>query len=119
MSDRYSTSNANIQGVQLDRSLFVPLWFCAGAPLIVACTNIVEPPLPADAEQFSPPAVYSTWWKMTEACSALTGSLAPVTWYQTSQVVYDTQTGDAIAGYWLPGNNRIVLTSSVMMDGGI
>jgi hypothetical protein len=104
---------------RLDRRLFVPLWFCAGAPLIVACTDIVEPPLPPDAEQFSPPAVYATWWKMTEACSALTGSLAAVSWYQTSQVVYDTQNGDVIAGYWVSGSNRIVLTSSVMMEGGI
>ena len=112
------TSNANAEGAQVDRRLFVPLWFCAGA-LIAACTRIVEPPLPVDAEQFSPPAVYSTWWKMTEACSALTGSLAGVTWYQTSRVVYDTQSGDVIAGYWEAGSNRIVLTSSVMMDGGI
>ena len=103
----------------MDRRLFVPLWFCAGAPLIVACTNIVEPPLPPDAEQFSPPAVYSTWWQMTQACSSLTGSLAAVSWYQTSKVVYDTQSGDVIAGYWLQESNRIVLTSSVMMDGGI
>ncbi|MFL5558932.1 MAG: hypothetical protein ACJ794_09920 [Gemmatimonadaceae bacterium] len=85
----------------------------------MACTNIVEPPLPDDAEQFSPPAVYSTWWQMTQACSALTGSLAGVTWYQTSKIVYDTESGDVIAGYWLAASNRIVLTSSVMLDGGI
>jgi hypothetical protein len=103
----------------LGRKLFVPLLFCAGATLIVACTNIVEVKLPADAEQFSPPSIYSKWWQMTQACSGLTGSLAAVTWYQTSQVVFDTESGDVIAGYWLPESNRIVLTSSVMSDGGI
>jgi len=103
----------------LDRRLFVPLLFCAAAPLILACTNVVEVKLPADAAQFSPPPIYTKWWQMTEACSALTGSLAAVTWYQTSEVVHDTQSGDVIAGYWLPESNRIVLTSSVMMDGGI
>ena len=56
---------------------------------------------------------------MTEACSALSGSFQAVTWYQTSQVVHDAQSGDVIAGYWLSGSNRIVLQSSVMMDGGI
>ena len=103
----------------MDRKLFLPLWFCACAPLIAACTRIVEPSLPGDAEEFSPPPVYSTWWKMTEACSALTGSLGAVSWYQTTEVVHDTHSGDMIAGYWVPGSNRIVLTSSVMMDGGI
>lgn len=98
--------------------LFLPLLGCIAAPLIVACSDVVEPKLPADAEVFSPPPVYSTWWQMTEACSARTGSLAAVTWYQTTEVVYDTHTGDVIAGYWLPGSNRVVLTSSVMMDGG-
>lgn len=106
-------------GYKLDRRLFLALCFCAGAPLIVACTQIVEPPLPPDAESFSPPAVYSKWWKMTEVCSALTGSLAAVSWYKTSRVVSDTYSGDVIAGYWMSGSNRIVLTSSVMMDGGI
>jgi len=86
---------------------------------MVACSRIVEPALPADAEAFSPPPVYSTWWKMTEACSTLTGSLAGVTWYQTTEVVHDTHSGDVIAGYWVPGSNRIVLTNSVMMNGGI
>lgn len=103
----------------MDRKLFVPLLFCAGAPLIVACTNVVEPKLPADAEQFSPPSIYSKWWQMTQACSGLTGSLAAVTWYQTGQLVHDTQSGDVIAGYWLPESNRIVLATAVMTDGGI
>ena len=92
---------------------------CAGAVLLVACTDIVEPPLPSDAEQFSPPSVYSKWWEMTEACSALDGSLGAVTWYRTNDIVHDTHSGDVIAGYWVSGSNRIVLTSSVEMDGGI
>jgi len=103
----------------VNRKLLLPLSIAAALPLIVACTRIVEPALPADAEVFSPPPVYSTWWQMTQACSALTGSLASVTWYQTSQVVHDTQSGDVIAGYYVRGSNRIVLTTSVMMDGGI
>jgi len=103
----------------VDKERFLPLWVAVGVPLMAACTNVVEPALPSDAQEFSPPPVYSTWWNMTQACSALTGSLGAVTWYQTNTVVYDTHSGDVIAGYWEPGSNRIVLTSSVMMDGGI
>jgi len=106
-------------GVNANRIRFLTLAVCLGVPLIVACSDIVEPPLPADAEIFSPPPVYSTWWNMTQACSALSGSLAAVTWYKTNEVVHDTHSGDVIAGYWVSSSNRIVLTTSVMMDGGI
>lgn len=103
----------------MNRILLSPLSLAVAIPLIVGCTRIVEPALPSDAEIFSPPLVYSTWWRMTEACSAVTGSLASVSWYQTSQVVHDTHSGDVIAGYYERGSNRIVLTASVMMNGGI
>lgn len=88
-------------------------------PLALAvCDKVVGPRLPADAQQFSPPPVYTTWWQMTQACSGLTGSLASVTWYSTNDVVYDTHTGDMIAGFWVPGRNQIVLATLSMMDGG-
>lgn len=86
---------------------------------VVVCTNVTEPVLPKDAQQFSPPPVYSTWWNMTQACSRLTGSLSAVTWYTTADVVHDISSGDVIAGYWVPGSNRVVLNNAVMMDGGI
>lgn len=86
--------------------------------IVLACSDASGPGLPADAEQFSPPPVYSTWWQMTQACSGLTGSLASVTWYKTSKEVTDTHTGDVIAGYWVPGSNQIVLNSLAMLDGG-
>ncbi|HKR07557.1 MAG TPA: hypothetical protein VJS39_00085 [Gemmatimonadaceae bacterium] len=86
---------------------------------IAVCTSVTEPTLPKDAQEFSPPPVYSTWWNMTQACSQLTGSLSAVTWYSTAEVVHDIASGDVIAGYWVAGSNRIVLNSAVMMDGGI
>ncbi len=86
--------------------------------IVLACSDATAPPkLPADAQQFSPPPVYNTWWQMTQACSGLTGSLGAITWYQTAQEVTDTRTGDVIAGYWVPGSNYIVLNTLVMMDG--
>ncbi len=104
---------------RVNRKLFLPLSICLAVPLIVTCTNIVEPALPSDAEVFSPPPVYSTWWQMTQVCSAINGSLASLTWYKTDQVVHDTQSGDVIAGYYVRGSNRIVLTATVMTNGGI
>jgi len=92
----------------------------AALPLVVAvCDKVVGPSLPADAVEFSPPPVYTTWWQMTQSCSGLTGSMNAVAWYKTDEVVHDTHTGDVIAGFWLPDHNQIVLNSAVMMDGGI
>ena len=82
------------------------------------CDRLVDPKLPSDAELFTPPPVYSTWWRMTEACSGLSGSLDAVTWYKTDEVVHDVRTGEVVAGYWTAGSNSIVLTSTVMLDGG-
>jgi len=92
------------------------------APIIglAACdgAGVVDPPLPPDAEEFSPPVVYSTWWNMTQACSGLTGSLGGVTWYKTSEVLDDARTGDLVLGYWSPARNTIVLTTASVLDGG-
>lgn len=85
---------------------------------IAACDGLVDPPLPSDAEQFSPPVVYSTWWNMTQACSGLTGSLGAVTWYKTSEVLHDLHTGEVLVGYWASANNGIVLTTAAVLDGG-
>lgn len=85
--------------------------------IALACSDATAPKLPGDAQQFSPPAVYSTWWQMTETCSGLNGSLAAITWYQTAEQVTDSRSGGVIAGYWIPSTNQIVLNSLVMMDG--
>lgn len=79
--------------------------------------RLVDPMFPSDAQQFSPPDVYSTWWKMTEACSGLTGSLGNVTWFETNQRLY-TGSGEQAAGYWNSYTNRIVLTTAIKLDGG-
>jgi hypothetical protein len=88
---------------------------------LAACDRIlglVDPMFPSDAEQFSPPAVYSTWWNMTQACSGLTGSLGNVTWFKTNQALRNSSSGESIGGYWNSFSNRIVLTTDAMLDGG-
>jgi hypothetical protein len=89
-----------------------------GALGVLACDGASGPTLPADAEQFAPPVVYTTWWNMTRACSGLSGSLGAVTWLKTSQVLHDPKTGEIIIGYWTSGNNRIVMTANAVLDGG-
>jgi hypothetical protein len=91
----------------------------AGSFALTVCDRAVDPPqlLPPDAEQFSPPAVYSTWWNMTQACSGLSGSLAGVTWYKTTQPLHDPRTEEVLGGYWISGSNQIVLLSTAMLYG--
>lgn len=79
--------------------------------------GIVDPMFPSDAQQFSPPAVYSTWWKMTQACSGLTGSLDAVTWFKTDQSLRNSENGESIGGYWNSFTNTIVLTTTSMLHG--
>jgi hypothetical protein len=89
------------------------------SPVLTFCDNPVatDPPLPPDAEQFSPPAIYSTWWNMTQACSELTGSLGAVTWFKTSEALGNTGHGEPVVGYWSSVSNRIVLMNSFVLDG--
>lgn len=84
---------------------------------LASCDRIVDPPLPGDAEQFTPLPVYTTWWNMTQACSGLTGSLGAVTWFKTREAMHDASTGEVIAGYWSAASNRIVLASGEVEDG--
>jgi hypothetical protein len=79
----------------------------------------VDPQFPSDAEEFSPPAVYATWWKMTEACSGMTGHLGAITWFRTGQALHAFPSGDPLGGYWTPVGNRIVLTNDLALDGGV
>ncbi|HEV7388474.1 MAG TPA: hypothetical protein VGN73_07685 [Gemmatimonadaceae bacterium] len=84
---------------------------------LAGCDRLVDPPLPSDAATFTPPLVYSTWWKMTEACSGLTGSFSAVSWVKTGQFLRDENTGDPIVAYWTARSNRIVLTNTAAMAG--
>jgi hypothetical protein len=100
-----------MRGKVLSTLLIVPVFGLA------ACEGLVAP-LPSDAKEYSPPAVYSTWWKMTELCSEKTGSLGAITWYKTDQALRDPRTGQPIVGYWTSGSNRIVLMAGAVLEGG-
>lgn len=91
-----------------------------GSLALTFCDNpvAVGPPLPSDAVEFAPPAIYSTWWNMTQACSGLTGSLGAITWFKTSATLGETSNGESVLGYWSSNSNRVVLMNSVVLDGG-
>lgn len=89
------------------------------AGVLSACSTITDPALPPGAAAFSPAAVYSRWWAMTEACSGVTGSLAAVSWYETTGILRDPDNGKVIDGYWSSASNRIVLSADAKMDGAV
>jgi hypothetical protein len=91
----------------------------AASLMLTFCDRLVDPPLPSDAEQFSPPAVYSQWWNMTQACSEKSGSLSSVSWYKTDEALHDPRNGEELSGYWSSASNRIVLKSTAMLDGSV
>jgi hypothetical protein len=86
--------------------------------VFAACGGLTDPTLPASARQFSPPAVYSRWWTMTEACSGISGSLSSVSWFEIPGEATFPFNGDLVNGYWSGGSNRIVLGEDAVLDGG-
>ena len=85
----------------------------AGVPVLllligaVACFSSTDP-LPDNATQFSPPAVYARWWAMTEACSGHAEDLEAIRWYRVPGAAI-RHNGALVGGYWDPRGNRIVL----------
>ncbi len=91
----------------------------AAVVALVACRNLVDPELPSNAEEFTPPSVYSRWWAMTEACSGLSGDLSSVSWFVVPGVSTIVLEGQPVEGYWsLPGN-RIVMAGAGKLSGGL
>lgn len=91
---------------------------CLGLAIVwgaqTSCDHVVDPPLPAGASQFSPPALYELWWRMTESCVGQTGSFDSVRWYEAPGTFkLDDET---VSAYWSAGSNRVVLHSSVVRN---
>lgn len=88
--------------------------------LCASCQRLVDAPLPAGAVRYEPPGVYATWWQVVEECSATTGDLSAVTWYQVPNTLsIPVESIGNVGGYWSQTNNEIVLAGASMLDGGI
>lgn len=93
--------------------------WAVGLLMLSGCRDLVDPPLPDNAELLTPPPVYSTWWSMVEACSGLQGSLSTITWYVVPGAPTIGSDGrNELAGYWSEASNRIVLAGAHSLEGG-
>src|SRR5688500_4303804 len=85
---------------------------------LAACGSLVDPDLPTNAEQFSPPPVYARWWAMPQACSGLSGDLAFVSWHVVPGASTVPLNGQLVDGYWSGASNRIVIAEKARLAGG-
>ena len=81
-------------------------WSMALAAAASCADNIVDPKLPQGATSFTAPAVYTTWWEMTKACSGRSGSLAAISWYKVPAGLPLELDGQSVSAYWSAGSNQ-------------
>jgi len=87
-------------------------------PLVVACRGeLTAPPVDTAAEEFAPPAVYQTWWNLTQSCSGLSGDMGRVKWFIMPKVKVFLLNDQYVSGYWSSADNRIVLAQAVVDQG--
>src|SRR5262245_66253739 len=79
----------------------------------LGCQSMTDPGLPPGATRLTPPAVFTRWWAMTEACSGRRGDMSTVTWYVVtgSPSISDGHRSD-LAGYYSVASNSIVLADT-------
>lgn len=79
-------------------------------PLLTACESLTGPPLPKNAEPFTPPAFYREWWALTESCSGLRGDFSRIAWFRVPGARWiPLGDGTSVNGFWDPNTGRIVL----------
>src|SRR5688500_6411711 len=86
---------------------------------MVSCDQVVDPDLPSAATAFMPPPAYALWWKMTEACSGVSGSFSNGEWYEVPDGVALELDGRPVCAYWSAASNRITVSSAVVRNGQV
>ena len=86
--------------------------------LFAVCGRITAP-LPAGTIGFSPPSVYRTWWKMTEACSGRVADFSAVSWYILPGTDELPDSVDGVGGRWYARGDRILLAGGEEWDGSL
>jgi hypothetical protein len=93
--------------------------YLSGSLLVASCTRLTAPPLPSGAVAFIAPQVYTTWWKITEACSGIHAEMSTISWYVVPNTgVLPFGSLPDVQGYWSSSGNRIVLAGNYARDGG-
>lgn len=89
-------------------------------PLFTACDSATAPRLPAGAERFEPPAVYTLWWDLTQECSGVSGAFSRVTWYRVPGAEeVPLGDGSSVNGRWDAVGNRIILAGDAQLAGDL
>jgi hypothetical protein len=95
----------------------VALVFCGLLAFALACESTTAPAVPATAVPLTPPARYALWWRLTQACSGITGDFAAVSWYVVPNTRSISHEGKKVSAYWVSDPDRIVLADSLSDDG--
>ena len=85
--------------------------------LALACESATAPGVPDTAVPFAAPARYAVWWRLTQACSGITGDFASVSWYVVPNTRSLSHQGRQVDAYWISDPDRIVLADSLRNDG--
>lgn len=85
--------------------------------LVLACESTTAPNVPPTAVAFQAPARYALWWRLTQACSGITGDLAAVSWYVVPNTRRLSYQGQQVDAYWIGDPDRIVLADSLRNHG--
>ena len=85
--------------------------------LALACDATTAPDVPETAMPIAAPARYAVWWRLTQACSGISGDLAAVSWYVVPNTRSLSYQGQRVDAYWIGDPDRIVLADSLRNDG--
>jgi hypothetical protein len=83
----------------------------------LACDRATAPRLTPGAVPITPPAQFALWWRLTQACSGLTGDYASVQWYVVPNSTTIDDAGKQVDAYWISNPDRIVLSDAHRNDG--
>jgi hypothetical protein len=95
----------------------VALVLAALLALGVACDRATGPQPTAGAVPITPPARFAVWWRLTQACSGLTGDYASVQWYVVPNSTTIDDAGKQVDAYWISNPDRVVLSDAHRDDG--
>jgi len=92
-------------------------------PALLALTNTCrkhpvmrQPELPNGAVAFSPPPVYTEWWRQVEECAQRNAPLTRVTWFEVPNASFFVYKGEQFDAHWWEYNHWIVLASAYTND---
>ena len=93
--------------------------FRAGLLLGVFTAGCADMGPPSGVVAYVPPAIYASWWQLTERCSGRIGDFAGVRWYFVPGAASFNLEGQSVAGAWYSAGNRIVIAADYVDDGDL